>query len=258
MQPGFSVVIPAYNASAFIGNAIESALRQTYAPTEVIVVNDGSPDTEQLRQVVSQFPVRYFEQPNAGPSAARNLGIQNANGDFIAFLDADDIWFPHCLESHAKHLDNAALLYADAELSSGGTFMERFPSEAPVNRLALVKRTATIPTSFTVVSRELIRFVGLFRSDLRMAEDFDIWVRCARTSKKISFHRTVVGRRNINPNGLTAAPLNQLRGTLDVYRSIADNDLDREVVCAAKQWVKQYRTWIFKEHVRTFIDAVRH
>jgi glycosyltransferase involved in cell wall biosynthesis len=86
------VVIPCFNAGCFIGEAIRSALHQTWPPEEVLVIDDGS--TDESVEVVSGFgpPVRLFRQPNQGAATARNVGIRAARGDWIAFLDADDLW----------------------------------------------------------------------------------------------------------------------------------------------------------------------
>lgn len=97
MTPGAalaSCVIPVYNGASYLGAAVASILAQSYRPLEVIVVDDGS--TDATGEVARAFgePVRYVRQDNAGPAAARNRGIAEARGEFIAFLDADDLWYP--------------------------------------------------------------------------------------------------------------------------------------------------------------------
>ena len=86
-----SVIIPAYNASKFIYNCIESVLCQTFLPHEIIIIDDGS--TDNIAEIVSFYPsVILLKQNNKGPSAARNLGMNRASGNWISFLDADDTW----------------------------------------------------------------------------------------------------------------------------------------------------------------------
>src|SRR5439155_12157099 len=99
-----SVVIPSYNRAYIVGQAIESALQQTHRPVEVLVADDGS--TDDTRRVVEGYgpPVRYFYQPNAGVSAARNLGLRHARGEFIALLDSDDWWLPWKVEAQVRLL----------------------------------------------------------------------------------------------------------------------------------------------------------
>lgn len=100
-SPRFSVIIPAYNAAAFIARAIESVLAQTWPAHEILVIDDGSSDT--TAEVVQQYQprVQYLRQDNAGVSAARNAGAAVASGDWLAFLDADDWYYPERLQAHA-------------------------------------------------------------------------------------------------------------------------------------------------------------
>ena len=93
-----SCIIPAFNSARYVGEAIESALAQTYPPAEIIVIDDGS--TDGTADVVAAYKnhVRYLRQTNAGPAAARNFGLRVASGDFMALLDADDIWHPEKLD----------------------------------------------------------------------------------------------------------------------------------------------------------------
>ena len=103
-MPRVSVQIPAYNSGRFIANAIESILSQTYHSFEIIVIDDGS--TDNTADVVSRYPqVRYLRQKHSGISAARNRGVEEANGEYIAFLDADDLWTPDKLEKQMAYLE---------------------------------------------------------------------------------------------------------------------------------------------------------
>ena len=97
-----SVVIPAYNASAFLPRCLESVFAQTLKPDEVIVVDDGS--TDNTGSVAAELGAKVVLQENSGPSAARNTGIQNAAGEWIALLDADDLWAPEKLELQAARV----------------------------------------------------------------------------------------------------------------------------------------------------------
>ncbi len=115
-----SVIIPAYNAADFISAALDSIFAQTFNDYEVIVINDGSPDTTLLEQALAPYLARiiYLKQENRGAAAARNAGLRIARGRFVAFLDADDFWLPEYLASQINFLDtsNVDLVYADAEL----------------------------------------------------------------------------------------------------------------------------------------------
>ena len=102
-QPLVSVIIPVYNGARFLGAALESVFAQTYRPIEVIVVDDGSADDSGV--IAQSFPeVRYVRQQNEGVAAARNNAIQIARGEFLAFLDQDDLWTPEKLKVQVDHL----------------------------------------------------------------------------------------------------------------------------------------------------------
>lgn len=102
MPPLFTVVIPAYNRADLLGATLRSAIDQWFTDYEIIVADDGS--TDRTREVAASFGerVRVVTQPNKGPGAARNLGVRNAQGRYIAFLDSDDLWFPWTLEVFAR------------------------------------------------------------------------------------------------------------------------------------------------------------
>jgi len=118
--PRFSVIIPVYNGAAFLGRAIESVLAQTWPAHEIIVVDDGSSDAtpEIATRLASRNPavLRWIRQANAGVSAARNTGAENASGDWLAFLDADDWFYPDRLEAHARFIqEDRALDFLTAD-----------------------------------------------------------------------------------------------------------------------------------------------
>lgn len=107
VKPSISVVIPAYNAAATLSRALKSVLAQTWQAHEIIVVDDGSADAtaevaRRAQALAGGERVRYLRQDNAGPSAARNRGVAEAGGDWIAFLDADDWYYPERLALHAR------------------------------------------------------------------------------------------------------------------------------------------------------------
>lgn len=115
LSPSISVVIPAYNAAATLARAIESVLAQTWPAHQIVVVDDGSADrtadvARQLKDGAGGDRIRVLQQPNAGPSAARNRGVAEATGEWVAFLDADDWYYPERLELHAR------MIQADPEL----------------------------------------------------------------------------------------------------------------------------------------------
>lgn len=196
-RPTVSVVIPTYNRAHFIGEAIASVRAQTYPCSEIIVVDDGS--TDHTATVVAALGpgIRYLQQPNAGPAAARNHGIANACGDLIAFLDTDDRWRPQKLERQVALLErwpDVALVAADMAISDGAGRVEvesnfahrglleffqdldgRPVPEAPRRLLNL----NFINTSTVVLRREVLQALGGFDTRLRYGEDLELWLRVA-------------------------------------------------------------------------------
>ncbi len=117
--PTVSVIMPAYNSASFIGQALDSVFAQTYSDFEVVVVNDGSPDTAKLEDVLRQYldGIVYIKQENRRVGGARNTGIRHARGEYLAFLDSDDSWFPDCLAVQMRAFDedpSLDMIFADA------------------------------------------------------------------------------------------------------------------------------------------------
>ena len=123
-MPKVSVIIPAYNSSGFIEDALESVFKQTYRNYEVIVVDDGS--TDKSAEIIGSFSdkrIIYIYQENHGVSVARNKGILESKGEYIAFLDSDDLWLPEKLEKQVAILNNnknTGLVYTDFDVIHEG------------------------------------------------------------------------------------------------------------------------------------------
>jgi glycosyltransferase involved in cell wall biosynthesis len=183
--PRVSAVITAYNSEAYIAEAIQSVLKQTRPVDEILVVDDGSSD--HTGQIVTQFEnrgVRYLYQNNSGASTARNLGIQQASGDFIAFLDADDIW----LEEKNRLQTDYLVSHPEVALVSGfawrinalkgdrwltGQIQKNMKS---MRREILVHNVIGNP-SMSMARRSALFEVGLFDSNIRLCMDYDLWIR---------------------------------------------------------------------------------
>lgn len=186
IPPGVSVIIPCYNGARFLPQAIDSVLAQSHPRVEVIVVDDGS--TDETAEVVRGYSgrVRYLYQDNAGLSAARNAGIRAATHDFVSFLDADDCFHPHMIETMCKTLESLSPDYA--LVGCHADWIDE-------NGDGLVRRLHVVPTCREVRAKDLIlmsRFpctvlvgraalteCGLFDPALKSSEDRDMWIRIA-------------------------------------------------------------------------------
>jgi glycosyltransferase involved in cell wall biosynthesis len=228
-SPTVSVIIPAYNASKYIGEAINSVLEQTFASHEVIVINDGSPDTDELEQVLRPHlnHIEYIRQENRGAAAARNTGLRRAKGEFVAFLDADDTWFPEFLKEQIELLTtaNVDLVYSDALLFgesplAGRTFMEVQPPRREVTPESLLAVDVTVLTSAVLSRKEPILQVGLFYEEMKRGHDFDLWLRLAKAGARFAYQPKVLARHRIVESGLSGDTVSQLERTLSVLEAI--------------------------------------
>lgn len=184
-----SVIIPSYNCAQYLGRSIESVLRQTCKPYELIIVDDGS--TDDTPDVLSKYKnqIITIRQQNAGASVARNTGIEKACGDWIAFLDADDQWLPSKLEMQINHLEkNPAFVwtysnYWFVELQNTSR-RKAFTSPPPslndeaISDYLLVHARYCIRTSTLMVKKEVLFETGLFVPGLKW-EDTDIFFKIA-------------------------------------------------------------------------------
>lgn len=185
IKPGrCSIIIPAYNVEGYVGEAIESALDQTYGDVEVVVVNDGSTDRTAERIRPFEKHIVLIEQANRGLSAARNTGIRHSTGDVIGLLDADDLWAPEraarCVDLLQKD-PHIGFVTTDAYLIHERTVStDRFFGPArqfPTGNFAaeIVRRNFMFGSLFA--RRRLYDRVGLFDESLRAVEDYDMWLR---------------------------------------------------------------------------------
>jgi glycosyltransferase involved in cell wall biosynthesis len=143
MRPTFSVIIPVYNGAATIGRALDSVTSQTQPPEEIIVVDDGSTDASAEIVAAHAGPIRLVRQQNQGVSVARNRGAAEATGDWLAFLDADDLYFPDRLKWHADWVaedPDLDFLTGDQEYrEAGGTVLRTHMAGTPAGRMLLQK-----------------------------------------------------------------------------------------------------------------------
>lgn len=185
--PAVSVVVPAYNAAACIGRALDSVLAQSWADHELLVVDDGSSDGTAAMLAVYGDRVHVLTQANAGPAAARNLGLRQARGRYIAFLDADDWWLPAKLSRQVELLEQRPEIgfcsTATRVVTQDGAPAADWPCScdgAPLLETLFVRSAAVSgSTSGVLARRELLLEAGGFDASLRGFEDPDLWIRLA-------------------------------------------------------------------------------
>lgn len=190
-EPLISVIIPVYNSANYIAETIDSVLNQTHSNWEVINVDDGSTDTS--KEIIFDFckkdnRIKYTHQQNKGQAAARNTGVKNARGEFIAFLDSDDIWHPEKLTLQLEYLrsKNVDVVFSDSEV---------FPKQYDIGENHFTQKgflkgeqffielfqKSSITNSSVLLKKSIFNKVGFFDEDphLRGTEDWDMWLRMA-------------------------------------------------------------------------------
>ncbi|SNY51640.1 Glycosyl transferase family 2 [Arsukibacterium tuosuense] len=216
--PLVSVIMPCYNNESFVKAAVESVLLQDYPNFEVIVVDDGSTDGSFVELQRFGDRITIIQQKNLGAAAARNNGLETARGQYIAFLDSDDIWLPGKITAQVNYLEQhpeTGLCYCqwavcEHEVTSA-EMIERFattylPMQTEQNftgwlYLKLLEKSV-IPTITVMLRRDVLEEVGLFNTNYRIGEDHDLWLR-------ISFKYRITKLKNVyavyrnNPDSIT-------------------------------------------------------
>jgi len=204
-----SIIIPAWNAKDYIREAVDSALNQTYSYIEVIVVNDGSTDNTEdiLKTYISNPKFRYFKHENLGLAYARNTGLKNANGEFIAFLDSDDIFLPEKIANQVEALENNLdfdfsycdlLHFTDTHPREFFHYCYSYPSG---NLFAELLKKQFINPLAVVVRKSVFDRYGLFNDQLRRSEDWELWLRFARAGVKFLYVNEVLAHYRVRSVG---------------------------------------------------------
>lgn len=273
--PRVSVVIPAYNSAAKVKQAIESVLAQTYNDFEIVVIDDGS--TDNTESIVRAFGDRvlYFRQENQGAGAARNSGIWKSRGEYIAFLDSDDLWSAEKLSVQVPLLENdpeLGLVYSDwAVVSENGgvdpSFLARVPSASGYVFDQLVQ-WGFILTSGVVVRRKCLEDVGDFDNSLSIAQDYDLWLRISYRWKVALVDKALVTKRNWNGSLSSNLPKTAVE-RIALYEKTLRNLTDmlprsRRIVrrqLAINYWDVGYHhfdQFQFKEARKKFLSSLRN
>ncbi|MGA3073859.1 MAG: glycosyltransferase family 2 protein [Bryobacteraceae bacterium] len=256
MTPRVSVIVPAYNAAVYLHYAIDSVLAQTYLDWEIVIVDDGS--TDHTRAVVDSYQpqlhdkLQYVHQPKQGVSAARNKGIRAARGEFIALLDADDVWLPHHLERGVQAMDAdpaAGLVHARvARIDTRGSVTGQLKVDPKYlsGKIAryIFTRRAHIICSTVVFRKGCLPADGWFDETMRATEDRDLWFRMASryqvtyVDEVLAYYRISPSSTTSNLDGLLKAQLyfvakhyksgavtrlEQLQALGNIYRELGDS-----------------------------------
>jgi len=226
-----SVIIPTHNYGKYICDAIESVVNQTYKAYEIIVVDDGSTDnTSKLLNNYSQYIDYYFIQ-NKGPAGARNYGINKAKGEYICFLDADDVFYPEKLQSQIEiikmdksiGLVHSDFLYVKNNLSSVYYHYKCRKTSSHNEALQYLWYHNYINTSTVMVVKEYLFQVGLFNEKYRYGEDYDLWLRLGKYYKFHCIHKPLVKTRSHSMNQCKKIDtIERLKSTKEIRNSLKE------------------------------------
>jgi glycosyltransferase involved in cell wall biosynthesis len=263
-----SVIIPAYNCAKFIEETLASVLNQTQAPFEILVINDGS--TDNTAEVVSKYPqIRLINKPNQGPSAARNTGIQESKGNWIAFLDSDDLWHTEKLEKIAKHSSNNP----DTDMISSAFYVGNSKQWQKITPRRLYNsndsffeqlyRRSFIATSSVVIKKDFLTKSGGFDSELLVAEDLDLYLRIALMNAKFYYINEHLLYYRSHPHSITTNPLNAHQDIEKVFykfRRQAGYELfvKRMLIWSATTVLTLYRQKRYFSLIYVFVRTVKN
>lgn len=241
--PKVSVIIPAYNITEYVAESLDSVLAQTFKNYEIIVINDGSPDTEKFEQVLEKYTneIIYLKQENTGLSIARNIAINNSRGEILAFLDGDDVWLPEFLRSQVAFLEtnNYDLVYTDAYLFGGSaldgrTFMQDAPSTGEADFESLLDMRCNIIISGAIARRQAVLDAGMFEWKNVRAQDFHLWLRMAHRGSRVGYQRTPLLKYRVRLDSLSGNSLQRVEREIDVFHRVTEaielNETQRKIV----------------------------
>ena len=211
-NPLVSIIIPVYNGSNYLSQAIDSALAQTYQNVEVLVVNDGSSDAGKVRDIAKSYgtKIRYFEKKNGGVSTALNLGIREMNGDYFSWLSHDDFYLKDKIEKQLKVLlgqkNKLVIVYADSSsfsdsVENRGPAISAAPHQKKSFRYFVATSNVIHGCSLLIPKIAFERF-GAFDEELRYVQDYEMWFRLAAEFNFLYIPEVLVlGRTHCNQTG---------------------------------------------------------
>lgn len=241
MSVSVSVVIPVYNGAKFIARTVRAVLDQSYRDFEIVIVNDGSKDATLQELATFGDAIKVISIPNGGVSNARNVGIKESQGEYIAFLDADDVWIPTKLEKHIramKSFDGIGFSCSNYFVKNGAgqlvphfeqfKSLDKFITDVPMQGDAIyaLAQTNFVGTcSNVIVKREVLQRTGLFDTQYRQAEDYDLWLRCAIETEFLTVSEVLLTKTTHETN-LT----NNYVETLQCHEMVLVNFIKSELI----------------------------
>ena len=218
-----SIIMPVFNGQEYISKSIESVLAQSYENWELIIVNDGS--TDLTEEIVYNFQnltnkIKYFHKVNEGQVKATNFGILKSNGDYVAFLDSDDLWESDKLIKQVNFITNSkniVFLYSKYNsIDENGNLLFTNNSYDSLNHYKDLLKRCFIGRLTVIVKKSILVELNLFDEFLHSTDDWDMWIRISKKFK-LSFLDEVVASYRIHPQSMSKNSYNQLLNVSKVY-----------------------------------------
>ncbi len=225
MTSKVSIIIPTYNRAKFISRALDSVFNQTYRDFEIIVIDDGSIDNTKEILDLYKNKIKYFYQTNRGSAAARNRGIKESSGIYIAFLDSDDYWVSEKLEEQVKTLDshpNVGIVYSRMLIinNKGEKIGMKPAGVSGRNFKELLQVWGDLPTSTIMTRRDCFEKAGLFDTSLTTMEDIDMWIRIAKYYELYEIENKVLAYYRRHEEQITRNKVKVYEGLVKIYTKI--------------------------------------
>jgi glycosyltransferase involved in cell wall biosynthesis len=265
-KKAITAVIPTFNRSNYLREAVISVINQSYPVLEIIVVDDGS--TEDIRQALSDVdgPIRIVRHnQNKGHAAARNTGIREAQGDYIAFLDSDDLWLPKKLEvqipcfeySHDVGLVGGGYEYihVSGEVASS----PKLPPESPsYEDLAIGLFAFSGSSPIAICKKEVFDKVGLFDNKLILLEDWDMWIRISEHYKVINPQERLVQVRMHNETRAHRPPWREMVKLTEKTRAVLNARISNRKLRKKAKAASLFNCYIFSRRAGSYLLAARY
>lgn len=265
--PKISIIIPVFNGSNYIAEAIESALSQTYKNFEIIVINDGSQDAGATEQAVAKYreQIRYYHKENGGVASALNFAIKQMQGDYFSWLSHDDLYMPEKLEKQIamlRQLENKeVVLYSDYGVfrnTSDPTTPVRLPGVPAEHFRYWITVENSLHGCTLLIPKSAFSFVGNFDENLRTTQDYDLWFRMAKIYPFIHIPHVLVKARNHseqNTHQMKPIVLDECNALLTNF--VQSLSADEIKVATGKSLVASYRCIVTSFEYRGYREAAK-
>lgn len=262
--PLVSIVIPVYNGSNYLKEAIESALSQSYSQIEIIIVNDGSTDNGKTRKIALEYSdkVHYFEKSNGGVGSALNYGIKKSNGQYISWLSHDDLYVKNKIKAQVKTLKKygpKTILYSDfaifTENKKSNLTYHRLPRVSPHNFRYWITLNNAIHGCSLLIPREIFTHYK-FDENLRTTQDYDLWFRLAQKYDFIHIPKVLVHGRSHGGQGTIAMSSIAQEECNSVLISFMHQLTKEEIISGSSSSLKEgYLKLAQSCYLRGFVEA---